>query len=154
MRRGLAHRPRRSFARSCVDALRDRRTLVTVIVASVFMGPLVLLAISGLVASLETRAEQREVYVSGLAHAPTLRNFLERQTYTVKEAPADFEARLRTSKFSDAVVVVPDDFEAALVRGECAGRRDRLRQRQPALGGGQRRGSSACSPASRASAPC
>jgi sodium transport system permease protein len=101
-----------------VDALRDRRTLMTVLVSSVLMGPLVLLAISGLVASLEARAEQREVYVAGLAHAPTLRNFLERQTYTVKEAPADYEAQLRKATFSDAVVVVPDDFEAALVRGD------------------------------------
>ena len=117
MRRGLAT-VMTVFRKELRDALRDRRTLVTVVVASVFMGPLVLLAISGLVASLETRAEQREVYVSGLAHAPTLRNFLERQTYTVKEAPVDFEARLRTSKFSDPVVVVPDDFEAALLRGE------------------------------------
>jgi sodium transport system permease protein len=106
------------FFKELRDALRDRRTLVTVVVASVFMGPLVLLAISGLVASLETRAEQREVYVAGLAHAPTLRNFFERQTYAVNEAPADFEALLRTSKFGDPVVVVPDDFEAALVRGE------------------------------------
>ena len=117
MRRGVAT-VIAVFRKELRDALRDRRTLVTVVVASVFLGPLVLLAISGLVASLETRAEQREVYVAGLAHAPTLRNFLERQAYAVKEAPADFEARLRTSKFSDPVVVVPDDFEAALVRGE------------------------------------
>src|SRR5207344_2076168 len=82
------------------DALRDRRTLATVVVSSVLMGPLVLLAISGLVASLESRAEQREVYVAGVANAPTLRNFLERQTYVVREAPADFEARLRRSTFS------------------------------------------------------
>ena len=100
------------------DALRDRRTLLTVLVSSVLLGPLVLLAISGLVASLEARAEQREVYVAGLGHAPSLRNFLERQTYTVKEAPADYEAQLRKSTFSDAVVVVPGDFEAALLRGE------------------------------------
>ena len=100
------------------DALRDRRTLLTVLVSSVLMGPLVLLAISGLVASLEARAEQRQVYVDGLARAPTLRNFLERQTYTVKEAPADYEAQLRKSKFSDPVVVVPADFEAALLRGD------------------------------------
>jgi sodium transport system permease protein len=106
------------FRKELRDALRDRRTLVTVVVASVFLGPLVLLAISGLVATLETRAEQREVYVAGLGQAPTLRNFFERQTYTVKEAPADFEVRLRASKFSDPVVVVPDDFEDALVRGE------------------------------------
>ena len=101
-----------------VDALRDRRTLMTVLVSSVLLGPLVLLAISGFVASLESRAELREVYVAGVAKAPTLRNFLERQTYVVKEAPADYEAQLRKATFSDPVVVVPDDFEAALLHGE------------------------------------
>jgi sodium transport system permease protein len=100
------------------DALRDRRTLLTVLVSSVLMGPLVLLAISALVASLEARAELREVYVAGLANAPTLRNFLERQTYTVKEAPAAYELELRKSRFSDPVVVVPADFESQLSRGE------------------------------------
>lgn len=100
------------------DALRDRRTLLTVLVSSVLMGPLVLMAISALVASLESRAEQREVYVAGLVNAATLRNFLERQTYTVKEPPADYEAQLRKSSFSDPVVVVPADFEAALARGD------------------------------------
>ena len=52
------------------------------------------------------------------AHAPTLQNFLERQTYTVKAPPADYEAQLRKSKFTDPVVVVPDDFETALARGD------------------------------------
>ena len=56
-------------------------------------GPAVLLAVSALVASLEARAERREVYVAGLADAPTLRNFFERQTYRVREAPADYEAQ-------------------------------------------------------------
>ena len=58
------------YRKEIVDALRDRRTLAIVLVSSVLMGPLVLLAISGLVASLESRADRREVYVSGLAHAP------------------------------------------------------------------------------------
>lgn len=101
-----------------VDALRDRRTLLTVLVSSVLLGPLVLLAISALVASLEARAELREVHVAGIERAPTLRNFFERQTYVVKEAPADYEAQLRKKSFSDPVVVVPPEFEAALVRGD------------------------------------
>ncbi|MDQ2927100.1 MAG: ABC transporter permease [Pseudomonadota bacterium] len=101
-----------------MDALRDRRTLLTVLISSVLMGPLILVAISALVASFEAQAEQREVYVAGLANAPTLRNFLERQTYTVKEAPADFEAALRASRFTDPVVVVRPEFETELVRGE------------------------------------
>ena len=113
---------RRTFVavlrKELVDALRDRRTLFMVLVSSVLLGPLVLLAISFLVASLESQAEQREVYVAGLADAPSLRNYLERQTFTVKEAPADYEARLRKATFFDPVVVVPADFETALLRGD------------------------------------
>ena len=82
------------FGKELRDALRDRRTLITVLVSSVLMGPLVLLAISGLVASLEASAEQREVVVAGLENAPSLKNFFERQTFVVKPAPADYEARL------------------------------------------------------------
>jgi sodium transport system permease protein len=100
------------------DALRDRRTLITVLASSVLMGPLVLLAISGLVASLEASAERREVVVADLDRAPTLQNFFERQTYTVKSAPADYERQLRKATLVDAVVVVPKDFEAALLRGD------------------------------------
>ena len=106
------------FRKELTDALRDRRTLLTVLVSAVLMGPLVLLAISGLVASLEAQAEQREVLVAGLARAPSLQNFFERQTFVVKEAPADYEARLRNASLTDAVVVVPADFEAALARGD------------------------------------
>ena len=106
------------YRKEISDALRDRRTLLTVLVSSVLMGPLVLLAISGLVASLEASAEQREVVVADIARAPTLVNFLERQTYTVKPAPAGYEALLRKAKLADAVIVVPKDFEAALLRGD------------------------------------
>ncbi len=106
------------YRKEIVDALRDRRTMLTVLASSVLMGPLVLLAISGLVATLEANAEQREVVVAGIERAPTLVNFFERQTYTVKPAPADYEQRLRKAKLAEAVVVVPADFEAALVRGD------------------------------------
>ena len=106
------------YRKELVDALRDRRTMLTVLASSVLMGPLVLLAISGLVATLEANAEQREVVVAGIERAPTLVNFFERQTYTVKPAPADYEQRLRKAQLADAVVVVPADFEAALVRGD------------------------------------
>lgn len=106
------------FRKEIRDALRDRRTLLTVLVSSVLMGPLVLLAISALVASLESSAELREVVIADPARAPTLVNFLERQTCTVKPAPANYEALLRRAKLTDAVVVVPKDFETALLRGD------------------------------------
>ena len=106
------------FRKEISDALRDRRTLLTVLVSSVLLGPLVLVAISALVASLESRAEARQVFVVGIDNAPSLKNWFERQTYTVKAAPADYEKRLRSAQLTDPVVVVPADFEAALQRGE------------------------------------
>jgi sodium transport system permease protein len=101
-----------------VDALRDRRTLLTVLVSSVLLGPLVLVALSALVASLEASAERREVLAWGIEHGPTLVNFLRRQTFTVRAAPGDFEARLRDGRMTEPVLVIAPDFEAQLARGE------------------------------------
>ena len=100
------------------DALRDRRTLMVVLLSSVAMGPLVLVAVSTLVAGIEKRAEAREVVVQGMANAPALRNYFERQNYTVREAPADWEQQLKDSKLGDPVVVVPVDFGKLSANGE------------------------------------
>jgi sodium transport system permease protein len=106
------------FVKELTDALRDRRTLTVVFVTSVAMGPLVLVLLSTLVGKYEKRAEAREIVVVGLDSAPTLRNFLERQTYVVKSAPADWEARLKDSKLGDPVIVVPGNFEDDLAHGQ------------------------------------
>ena len=106
------------FVKELRDALRDRRTLAVVLVSSVLLGPLVLIALSAFVATFEARAEKREVVLAGIESAPSLVNYLERQTYSVKPAPADFEAQLRSARLGDPVVGVPADFEAALRRGD------------------------------------
>jgi sodium transport system permease protein len=101
-----------------VDALRDRKTLLSILLSSIAMGPLVIVLISVLVSQFEERAEKREVVAQGMQYAPQLRNWFERQTFTVREAPADFEQRLRDGKLNEPVVVVPEDFQAQLARGE------------------------------------
>lgn len=106
------------YRKEIVDALRDRRTLIVVLLSSVLLGPLVMVALSGLVATLETQAEQREIYLDAPQAAPTLVNFLQRQTLIVRQAPADFEQELRESRFNEPVIVVPRDFESALARGD------------------------------------
>ena len=106
------------FSKELLDALRDRRTLAVILVSSVAMGPLVLVLLSSLVASLETRAERRVVVAQGMEHAPTLANFIARQSVTIEPAPADHEQQLRQSRLGDPVLVVPKDFEALLARGE------------------------------------
>jgi len=106
------------FAKELADALRDRRTLLRILVPALLMGPLLLAALSGLIASLEERADRRELMAVGLDTAPTLKNFIERQTYVIKPAPADYEAQLRATKLLEPVLVVPKDFEAQLQAGE------------------------------------
>ena len=106
------------LVKEVIDALRDRRTLLRLMVPAVLMGPLLLLAMSALITSLEERAEKREVMVAGIEHAPTLRNYLERQTYTIKAAPPDYERRLRASTLLEPVLVVGPKFEQALAEGE------------------------------------
>lgn len=99
------------------DALRDRRTLLMVVLSSVAIGPVILVGISVLIAGLEAQAESREVWVAGLEHAPTLRNYIERQTYVVKSPPADYERQLVERRFGYAVIVVASSFEAELAAG-------------------------------------
>ena len=106
------------FRKELIDALRDRRTLLTVFASSVLMGPLILAALTQLLASFEERAEKRQVHAIGMSHAPSLRSYIERQTHTVVAAPEDYETQLKKSQLADPVVVVPPDFEDALQRGE------------------------------------
>lgn len=106
------------FRKEVQDALRDRKTLIAVLLSSVIAGPVLLAVLSTVFAQIESRADKREVTVSGLAYAPQLRNYFERQTYTVKEAPADYAEQLSASQLGEAVVVVPPDFEALLDAGE------------------------------------
>jgi sodium transport system permease protein len=106
------------FVKEVIDALRDRRTLAVVVLSSVVIGPVVLLALSVVVAGTEQRAESREVWVAGIEHAPSLRNFLERQTFQLKTAPPDYEQQLKERRLGDPVIVIAPDFELALTQGE------------------------------------
>jgi len=106
------------FVKELKDALRDRRTLMVVFFTSIAMGPLMLVLLSSLVGKYEKRAEAREIVTIGLDAAPTLRNYLERRTFIVKTAPADWESQLKDSKLGDPVVIVPATFEDDLAHGQ------------------------------------
>jgi sodium transport system permease protein len=101
-----------------LDALRDRRTLLTIVLSSVALGPLVLVLLSTLVAGIEQRAESREIVVAGIEHAPTLRNYIERQTYRIQAAPEQFEQQLLSKRLGEPVLVIAEGFEAGLARGQ------------------------------------
>lgn len=106
------------FRKELTDALRDRRTWLIVLVSSVLAGPVTLLLLSSFITSIEEGLARREVFISGAAAAPTLVNFLQRSGATVKDAPEDFRAEIRSGRLQNAVVAIPPDFEVRLAAGE------------------------------------
>ncbi|HOB93898.1 MAG TPA: ABC transporter permease subunit [Aquabacterium sp.] len=105
------------FLKELRDALRDRRTLLMVLLSSVALGPLLLVALSVLVADFEARAEARTLYTVGLDGAPTLANYIARQAWTVHPAPEGHEQALVARQFEHPVLVVPPEFERDLADG-------------------------------------
>ncbi len=104
MRRVLA-----VFLKEMRDALRDRRTALMVLVASVISGPLTLVLVAQFVSGLEERASTLKVRLAGAQHAPALVNFLRRADVEIQEAPADYAERVKAGTL-EAVIVVPRDF--------------------------------------------
>lgn len=105
------------FRKELLDALRDRRTLLMVVLTSVALGPVLLVALSALVADLEARSDARELHAVGIEHAPTLRNYIERQAWALRPAPPDHEAALARRQLGHPVLVVPAGFERDLADG-------------------------------------
>ena len=107
------------YAKELLDAFRDRRTLLMVLVASIVTGPLTLVLIAQFVSGLEERSSILKVRIAGLEHAPALVNFLQRNDVDIEQAPEDYESLVRTGRL-DAVIVVPADFQERFLGGDDA----------------------------------
>ena len=101
------------------DALRDRRTALMILVASVLTGPVTLVLAAQFISGLEEKASTLRVRLVGQEHAPALVNFLQRNDVQIDDAPADYRARVKEGRL-DAVIVVPDDFDERYLAGDAA----------------------------------
>ena len=99
------------------DSLRDRRTMLAVMIASLLVGPLTLFFFAQWISGMEEKAAVLKVRLIGAEHAASLVNFLERNDIAIEHAPADYESRVREGSL-DAVIVVPRDFEESFLAGD------------------------------------
>jgi sodium transport system permease protein len=107
------------YLKELKDALRDRRTAIMILVASIITGPVTLVLIAQFISGLEEKSATLKVRIVGQQHAPQLTNFLQRNDVEIESAPADYEARVREGRL-DAVIVVPEDFDERLLAGDDA----------------------------------
>lgn len=99
------------------DALRDRRSLLTMLVTGIAMGPIALLLMANYVAGIENRSAAKMVLVDGLSRAPQLANYFARNGINAVTAPDGYDALIRNGKLQEAVIVVPADFEERIAQG-------------------------------------
>ncbi len=113
---------RRTFAvlrKEGLDAFRDRRTLLMILLPPLFAGPLFLMLIFHLIATQSERAQTPTLAVQGKAYAPALIAFLERQQVTLTPLPDDYEDRIRRGHI-DIALIIPEDFPADVAAGRAA----------------------------------
>lgn len=102
-----------------VDILRDRRTMLMTLVSAIAAGPLILTLILNMTANQSESARELKLPVSGAEHAPALIAFLERQQVTIEQAPADYEAKVRSGDL-DVVLAIDPKFTADVAAGKAA----------------------------------
>ena len=107
------------FFKELRDALRDRRTALMVLVASILTGPITLVLVAQFVSGLEEKAATLKVRMVGQENAASLVNFLRRSDVEIETAPAEYEALIKEGRL-DAVIVVPKDFDEKYFSGDGA----------------------------------
>jgi sodium transport system permease protein len=100
-----------------VDAFRDRRTMVNLLLSSL-LGPMMLFLILSVIGSTVGGQRERplELPVSGAEAAPGLMAFLAQRNVLVQPAPADPEAAVRAGD-EDVVLVIGADYAERLQAG-------------------------------------
>ena len=109
------------FLKEAIDNLRDRRTLLTVLVFGPLFGPLFYTVIMSTVINRQI-ADLDQSYaipVQGAEDAPGLMDYIRQHNMTIEKAPADPREAVKTGKL-DVVLVVPADYAAAFAAGRPA----------------------------------
>ncbi|MGA3180958.1 MAG: ABC transporter permease [Verrucomicrobiota bacterium] len=111
------------YRKELLDLLRDRRTIISMIVVPVFIIPVLMTGVGGAAVKIVIKAQQQipDVMVLGGEDSPATLAAL-RALRTVKLAPpsADF-TNLITEKTIRGAVAIPKGFDAALQSGEPTG---------------------------------
>ncbi|HTD02853.1 ABC transporter permease [Undibacterium sp.] len=108
------------FRKEMIDAMRDRRTLLVVLLSSLLGVPLLLLIVSEVLSQVESQEVKRTVIAVNMKSAPSLENYILRQGFQIRPAPADYEKKLHSKELIQPVLLVPQDFEDKLSHGEKA----------------------------------
>jgi len=110
------------YGKELRDSLRDRRTIISMIVVPVLAIPLLMFGVGTLVFKTVTKARQEipHVMIIGGENSPKVLSALRAaKSLQIVPATADFTNQI-VEKRVRAVVKLPPDFDAAIARGDKA----------------------------------
>ena len=105
------------FKKEVTDNLRDRRTIFSTVLSSLFTPVLllVLIVVMGRVINVDPEEKPLRLPVQGAGYAPNLVDFLQENNVEIVPAPADPEREVREGR-EDIILLIPaeypDDFRA------------------------------------------
>ncbi len=101
------------FLKEILDNFRDRRVIINTLIIGPLMGPLLFALLISFMArqTAERMEEPLELPVVGAELAPNLIGFLERQGVTIKPAPEDPEAAIRSEEEEVVLRITPQFVE-------------------------------------------
>jgi sodium transport system permease protein len=94
------------FAKEALDAARDRRSVASALIYSLF-GPLVIALVLSTIAKANDDDKPLRLPVTGAEHAPSLVRYLEQNRVEVVRAPADVRGAVRAGDLDVALVIPP-----------------------------------------------
>jgi sodium transport system permease protein len=109
------------FHKEVVDNLRDRRTLLTVLVFGPLFGPIFYVAIMNVTVNqqIANLNQPLKLPVAGAQNAPNLIEYLKQNHAEIEPAPADPRAAVKNGK-ANVVLVIPKNYAAEFRAGEPA----------------------------------
>ncbi|MCY4076440.1 MAG: ABC transporter permease [Acidobacteria bacterium] len=105
---GFGAQLRAVFRKEVLDALRDRRSLLSALLYPILM-PLMITVVFGAVARLQGSERPLEVPIVGQDRAPNLVAWLEERGVVIQDPPADPDAAVRDGDV-DLVLVIDEDY--------------------------------------------
>lgn len=105
------------FKKELIDSLRDKRTMLVVILSSLMGMPFFLFISSEAYSRIDAQNEKRFIRVSGAEYAPQLVNYIQRQGFEIKPAAADYEKKLHSKEYTEPVLLLPKDFTRLYEQG-------------------------------------
>jgi sodium transport system permease protein len=109
------------FRKEVIDNLRDRRTLLTVLVFGPLFGPILYLGLMNVMANkqLANLNQPLKLPVQGAQYAPDLVEYLKQHNTEIQAAPSDPEQAVKNGSV-DVVLIIPREYPPAFRAGRPA----------------------------------